>query len=380
MLSLSKPTRALWGFLLLGLAACAQFQTPANLPPVTRVAALVTVTASPTQPTATPTTAPSRTPAPTQTLVVPSATPSPTPPPIVNFMAVGDLMLAGTVSDTLVAHGPGVVFAGVASVLAEADVLVGNLECAISERGAPEPKRYTFRAPPLAADALTDFDVLALANNHALDYGLEALADTQGLLAARKIATVGAGNNATAARAPVVLERNGLRLAFLAYVDVPIETVLKFDTRSWIATDATPGLAWADPDHITVDVQAARAQADVVIVLLHMGWESHAIIRAQRVAARAAIDAGAALVIGSHPHILQNVEEYNGGLILYSLGNFVFDNFGFPENYSAIFTATLTKDGVGEYTWVPVVVEEGLPRLATDEEAGEVLARVAPVP
>lgn len=295
-------------------------------------------------------------------------------------MAVGDIMLAGTISDTLMAQGPQSVFAGVAFVFETADLLVGNLECAISNRGEPEPKRYTFRAPPLAADALLPFDVLGLANNHSLDYGPNALADTRQLLTERNIAAVGVGDNEPEARSPVIVERNGLRLAFLAYVDVPVETLTQFDTRSWLATDSTPGVAWADLDHLTADVQAARAKADLVIVLMHFGWESHAVIRAQRLAAHAAIDAGAALVLGSHPHVLQNVEEYHGGLIAYSLGNFVFDNFSFPENYSVIFTATLTSAGVDEYNWVPVVVENGLPRLATPEEAVEVLKRVQPLP
>jgi poly-gamma-glutamate synthesis protein (capsule biosynthesis protein) len=127
-------------------------------------------------------------------------------------------------------------------------------------------------------------------------------------------------------------------------------------------------------------VAVARAAADVVVVLLHFGLEGRTeITRAQRAQARAAVDAGAALVLGSHPHVLQGVEQYNGGLIAYSLGNFVFEGFTFPENYSAIFTATVTPEGVGEYNWIPVVVEGGLPRLAAPEEAPGVLALVRPV-
>ncbi len=296
-------------------------------------------------------------------------------------MAVGDVMLARAVGDLILEEGAAAPFSGVVSTLSEADLLVANLECAISDRGEPQPKRYTFRAPPAAAEslALAGFDVVGLANNHALDYGPEALADTLAILAQYGIAPVGVGPNAAAARAPVVIERRGLRVAFLAYVDVPVETRTGFDTRRWIATESAPGVAWADVEHISADVQAARAQADVVVVLLHAGWESHAIIRAQRVAARAAIDAGAALVLGSHPHVLQGVERYADGLIVYSLGNFVFDGFTFPENYSAIFTATLTPDGVGDYNWIPVVVEGGLPRLASPEEAPESLVRVQPL-
>jgi poly-gamma-glutamate synthesis protein (capsule biosynthesis protein) len=297
-------------------------------------------------------------------------------------MAVGDLMLAGTVGERIIADGAAAPFAGVAPVLTEADLLVANLECVISERGEPQPKAYTFRAPLAAADALAlaGVDVVSFANNHSLDFGFEALSDTRQLLAERGIAGAGAGADEAAARAPVVVERNGLRVAFLAYVEVPVETRSGFDTRTWMAAADAPGIAWADPEHITADVAAARAQSDVVVVLLHFGLEGRTeITRAQRAEARAAIDAGAALVLGSHPHVLQGVERYNGGLIAYSLGNFVFEGFTLPENYSAIFAATLTRDGVGEYDWIPVVIEEGLPRLATPEEAPHVLALVKPV-
>jgi len=308
--------------------------------------------------------------------------PTATVPPIIHLMAVGDVMLARSVGDRIVAEGPAVPFAGVAQTLGSAGLLVANLECVISELGEPQPKAYTFRAPPAAADslALAGVDVVSLANNHSLDYGFEALSDTRQRLADRQIAAVGAGDNEAAAHTPVVVERNGLRVAFLAYVDVPVETRSGFDTRTWIATADAPGIAWADVEQISADVAAARAQADVVVVLLHFGFESRTqVTTAQRAEAHAAIDAGAALVLGSHPHVLQGVERYNGGLIAYSLGNFVFDGFTFPENYSAIFAATLTRDGVGEYNWIPVVMEEGVPRLATPEEAPNILALVKPL-
>ncbi len=298
-------------------------------------------------------------------------------------MAVGDLMLAGRVGERITTEGLAIPFAGVAPALSSADLLVANLEFTISERGAPQPKAYTFRASPSAADslALAGVDLVSLANNHALDYGFEALSDTQQLLTERSIAYAGAGPNETAARTPTIVERNGLRVAFLAYVDVPVETRTGFDTRSWIATADTPGVAWADVEHIAADVAAARAQSDVVIVLLHFGLEGRTqITAAQRAQAHAAIDAGAALVLGAHPHILQGVERYNDGLIAYSLGNFVFEGFTLPENYSAIFTATLTRNGVEDYDWIPVVVEDGLPRLAIPEEAVTIIEMVQPRP
>ncbi len=293
-------------------------------------------------------------------------------------MAVGDLMLGRTIGDRILSQGHPVVFAEVASALQPADILVGNLECVISDVGAPLPKGYTFRAPPEAARALADVgvDVVGLANNHTLDYGIDGLADMMARLRENGIASAGAGVDAEAARAPVILVRNGVRVAILAYANVPVERT-GFDTRSWAADILTPGIAWAEPGTITADVQSARALADVVIVMLHVGLEGQpSILPLQTELAHAAVDAGAALVLGTHSHVLQTVERYNGGLIAYSLGNFVFDGFGLPANYSAIFRATISLHGVESYDWVPVVVSFGLPRLATANEAAEILPRV----
>lgn len=294
-------------------------------------------------------------------------------------MAVGDVMLGRTIGDALKTKGPAIAFSGVQPVLNSADLLVANLECTVSQLGEPQPKAYRFRAPPEAVDALAQagMDVVNVANNHAMDYGYEALADMRKQLAGRDIATVGAGKNEAAAHAPTIVERNGLRVAFLAYADVFVEGRTGFDTHTWTAGPNSPGIAWADPKRITADVQAAKLQADVVVVLLHFGLEGRAeVTKAQQAEAEAAIDAGAALVLGSHPHVLQRVEQYHGGLIAYSLGNFIFDGFTFPENYSAIFTASLTPAGIGEYNWIPVVIENGLPRLATSEEATIILAKL----
>ena len=294
-------------------------------------------------------------------------------------MAVGDLMLARSVGDRLLAKGPGAVFGGVTATLSQADLRVANLECVISDQGVPQPKSYTFRAPPVAAQALAlaGFNVVGLGNNHSLDYGTAALADMLGRLRESGIAYAGAGADAEAARAPAILDRNGVRIAFLSYVNVPVESRTAFDTRSWAAGIETPGVAWADPAAIAQDVAQARTLADVVVVLLHSGLEGSSLYTTlQQTLAHTAIDAGAALVLGSHSHVLQPVERYKGGLIAYSLGNFVFDGFLDPSNYTAIFSATLTPLGVTSYEWVPVVIDHGLPRLATPDEAALILPRV----
>jgi poly-gamma-glutamate synthesis protein (capsule biosynthesis protein) len=294
-------------------------------------------------------------------------------------MAVGDIMLARTVGERILAEGPGIVFANVQTILSTADILAGNIECAITDRGQAEMKSYTFAAPPVSAEALglAGFDIGILGNNHAFDYGQEGMAQTMQLLNNQGIAALGVGTG-EAAPGPLFIDKNGLRLAFLSYVDVPVEYG-KFDTRIWLATDTSPGIAWVVAEDIQEDVRAAKQEADVVVVFMHFGYEGNELpVRFQRDAAIAAINAGAAVVIGSHPHVLQHVEEYHGALIAYSLGNFVFDDYRMPENRSVILRLVLDESGMVSYDWFPVVIIDGLPHPATPEQSAEILRILAP--
>lgn len=350
---------------------------------------LASAISSPTQASLplSPSTASSLTPSPSR--LPPSPLPSATSTgtatlvPQVTLEAVGDIMLGRTVGQQVLTNGPQVVFAGVQSVLAAADVLVGNLECAITDQSLPVQKSFNLKAPPQTAQALAlaRFAVLNQANNHAMDFGPAGLADTQRALKQAGIATVGAGLDAAAAHAPVIITRNGLRMAFLGYVDVPPEKS-GFDPRSWTATATSPGVAWGVPEQIRADVQAARLKADVVIVLLHSGIEITDVINnispAQRLDAQTAIDAGAALVIGSHPHVLQQIERYHGGLIAYSLGNFVFDQYAGVANASIILRVVLNKSGVQSYDYVPVLIDNGLPHIITAKDVPAIGTLVAP--
>jgi poly-gamma-glutamate capsule biosynthesis protein CapA/YwtB (metallophosphatase superfamily) len=293
-------------------------------------------------------------------------------------------MLGRTVGEQILVKGPEFVFTGVQPALQTADILVGNLECALTGRSQAEKKSYTLKAPTAAARALSlaGFDVLSLANNHAMDYGYAGLQDTQAHLDEYGIATVGAGQDEAAAHKPLIVSRNGLRLAFLAYMDV-IPELSGFDPHSWIAAAGKPGIAWADPGRITADVTAARREADLVIVLLHSGIEIGEFIpnttNEQHVQARAAIDAGAAVVIGSHPHVLQPIERYHGGLIAYSLGDFVFDQYEGIANAAIILRVELNRAGVMGYDIVPVLIgDDGLPHIITDEQVPAIATRVAP--
>ena len=291
--------------------------------------------------------------------------------PFVKLCVVGDVMLARNIGQRIINEGPEIPFAAVSKILEQADLRVINLECIISNKGTPEPKAYTFQAPLSALKTLTGsrVDIVNIANNHALDYGTHALEDMISMLKQHKMAVVGAGLNLEQARYPAIVHHNDLRIAFLAYLDVPIEDG-GFDSRSWIARSHKPGMAWATCENIFHDVTAIRSNVDLVVVMLHFGEEYLTTPTVQqRTLAKTAIDSGAILVLGTHPHVLQPIEHNRDGLIVYSLGNFIFDDKNFLADHSAIFHVVLDKIGIREYYWTPIIIEHGLPKIAKRAEA-----------
>ena len=282
----------------------------------------------------------------------------------ITLMAVGDIMLGRTIGEMIESDGAEAPFFFTTETLASADITLGNLECSITNRGIAEEKTYSFRAPIAAGESLAaaGFDLMNLANNHVLDFGPLGLEDTLSILASNQVQSVGAGLNAEEAYSPVNMEINGLRLAFLAFADIP---PTDYDYRTWEAGENKPGIAWAVEEKIRKGVQDAKQQADIVIVLVHNGYEiKQQVVRAQQEVAHLAIDSGASLVIGSHPHVLQRIDEYHEGLIVYSMGNFVFDNFLFPPNYSAILKVELSPNGVESYELIDVIIQlNGVPQI-----------------
>lgn len=239
----------------------------------------------------------------------------------VELVFVGDVMLADGPGRTI--RGGGDPLRNFDQFLRNADYTIGNLECPISRRGAPQAaKIYNFRAHPRVLRVLKGrFDAMAVANNHSGDYGQQAFLDTLDNLASAGIASFGGGTDLSQAHQPLWIIRKGLRIAVLSYNE--------FKPRSFEAGPNWPGIAWSEDSQVIADIQAARqAGADLVIPFMHWGWEREAQpTQRQRELARTMIDAGADLVIGGHPHITQGAEYYRGKLIVYSLGNFVFDGF-----------------------------------------------------
>ena len=281
--------------------------------------------------------------------------------------AMGDFMLARGVAAQVQQHGVDWPFAAVRDRLASADLHFGNLEFALTDRGTQANKDYTFRAPPSEAQVLAraGIDVVDLANNHVLDYGAQGLFDTLAALDAAGVRHVGAGADDLAAHRPLLMTVNGVRIAWLAYANVPDDSgPSHFVARSLEAGPGRPGVAWGTLDAVRRDVAAVKQQADVVIVALHAGLEYTDVPNTvQRDLAHAAIDAGAALVLGAHPHVLQGIEFYKGGVIAYSLGNFVFDydnsdrqTYGMAAVETVILRVALTKQGVAGLQVYPAII------------------------
>jgi poly-gamma-glutamate capsule biosynthesis protein CapA/YwtB (metallophosphatase superfamily) len=301
--------------------------------------------------------------------------------PTVRLMTVGDISLGWEVGRRIVRHGLDP-FKYVEGYFDQADLVMGNLECVISTSKDRWPdKTIHLRAPLASADTLTTagFDVLNVANNHALDFGVSGFEDTLARLDERQIGHVGGGTNYDAAHAPLIVEVNGLRIAFLGYV-LPFWSLTHFRTGMWAAHADTPGLAMGKPAVVAADVAAARVQADIVIVTFHGGAEyHHRPTRQARMFAKAAIDAGATLVVGHHPHVLQGYRAAGGSLIAYSMGNFVFSRFTGRSNDSAILDVTLGADGVESFDWIPIVIVNGVPRPASGADARRIAGEIPSV-
>jgi poly-gamma-glutamate synthesis protein (capsule biosynthesis protein) len=241
------------------------------------------------------------------------------PPGKVSILFAGDIMLDGGPGH-IVTNG-GDPFAAVAPILRDADLTVGNLECAITRDGHAVDKPYTFKGPKSALPLLKKyFSAVSLANNHSGDWGKRGFADELTLLQEAGLPWFGGGANEREAHRPLVLTANGRRVALLGYNN--------FSPRSFAARSNSPGTAWLVEKAVVLDIQQARRQADIVILFLHWGEELEATpLPEQQALARRLIDAGADAIIGAHPHVTQTIEWYKGRPVVYSLGNFLFDYF-----------------------------------------------------
>lgn len=280
-------------------------------------------------------------------------------------VAVGDVVISR--------QPPEEAFARILDELKSGTFACCNLEAPMSNKGMPQYGKFeTLHAAPEMIDGFVrgGFKVVSLANNHSMDYGPEALLDTIDLIDSRGILHAGAGKNLEEAGRPAFFEAGGMRFAFLSFATEAFPGYGAHAQKPGIAVirrDPLYGPSCVNPDDARMMIELIRdagKEADFVIAAFHWGLsQSRALTRSQLTLGRAAVDAGARLVVGHHPHVLQGVEVYKRSLILYSLGNFVFDLM--PEFFSpatrntVLVKVKLAGAAVKEAVFLPVRINEG---------------------
>lgn len=264
-------------------------------------------------------------------------------PDIYSILLGGDIMLDRGVESKIMAAGGdySYPFMNINSVIREATVAFANVESAVSDRGVDSGKPYSFRIPSLAAQAIADsgLDVVSIANNHSLDWGYDALCDTVNNLQAVGLKTAGAGcNESQAERSATISLPDGTQIAILAYTE--------FYAGAYAVGDH-PGFSHYDLDNMQQSIIRERAAgADLVLVSLHWGIEyKPRSNEAQQTLAHILIDSGADMIIGHHPHVPQEIERYGDGWIVYSLGNFVFDQSWSEETMRGLLVRVSVQSG-----------------------------------
>jgi len=302
-------------------------------------------------------------------------------PQPIRLLATGDIIPARCVyAQQLAYHDFRHAFLATADFLRAADITVGSLDASLSDAGQPIGCTPTFSllAPARSIEGLTfaGFDVLTVASNHAKDCGAsacgdQAFLDTLANLERAGIAAVGGGRNLAEARSARVLTVNGVRFAFLGYDDI--------GSSDYGAAENGPGTAPLAFGSLGEDVARARLQADVVIVLNHWGTEYTPVpSERQRRLAWEAVDAGATLVIGNHPHVAQAVESLEGGFIAYALGNFVFDqDWSLETQQGVVMEAIFHGARLVSVRFLPIHIHDmHQPRWAEPVEGASILARM----
>jgi poly-gamma-glutamate capsule biosynthesis protein CapA/YwtB (metallophosphatase superfamily) len=298
------------------------------------------------------------------------AQPAPAPPTDITLAFAGDVHFTERTTNLLnhpAAFGP------IVGTLSKADLAMVNLETAITQRGAPEPKQFTFRAP---ANALTTLravgvDVASMANNHAADYGPVGLQDSLTAIATTRFPVVGVGRNATQAYAPWYGVVKGRRVAVLAASQIRDRTL-----SAWTATDTSPGIASAFSARLVAAVQAARQRAQVVVVYVHWGEEGNSCpIGVQRQLAANLARAGADVVIGTHAHLLLGGGWLGATYIGYGLGNFVWWRDNAFSNNTGVLTLTVRGRQVVAAKLTPAHIDQrGVPVPVTGFNASRILS------
>lgn len=270
----------------------------------------------------------------------------------------GDVSFEGVVRQRL-DRDPETTFGPVAEVLSEADLAMVNLETAITERGTPAPKKYTYRAPTMAFEALNSagVDVVTMANNHGVDFGQVGLRDSLAAAEEADFPLIGAGMDDDEAFAPHRTTIKGQRIAVIGTTQV----LDSFAVTAWRATPDQAGLASArDVDRLLRAVREARVDSDTVVVFLHWGQErNNCPLERQTELAEQLVEAGADVLVGSHAHVLLGSGYLSGAYVHYGLGNFVWYAARGEGAATGVLTLTMQGRAVSDAEWTPAYISNG---------------------
>ena len=264
------------------------------------------------------------------------------PTPLISLAAVGDLMMSSWIIDVVKQEGVDFPFDSTRALLKKADLAIANLEAPLADVGKRyEDKTFTFKVPTNFIEGIkrSGLDVVNLANNHILDFGEDALASTISILDSNGIAFCGAGADKSIACAPTIVDHFGVKVAFLGFS-------MTFPKDFWAKRNSC-GTCYPDEALLNRMITLAEEQADLTVVSFHWGAEKRATPKDYQIFfAHKAIDFGADLVLGHHPHVLQGLEVYKKKLIAYSLGNYVFGSFSNHAKDSMVLSVQFTSEGL----------------------------------
>lgn len=306
---------------------------------------------------------------------------------VIKISCFGDILLHSDYQKIAIEKGPDFVFEKVFPYLNDSDLCFGNMECVLSQIGTPNPEKVCLRGDESYIEALkgAGFDVLSLANNHILDFGFEACENMASKLKKAGIHVLGVGKDIEQSRSFLTIDVKDHRVGFLAYSS---RDNGGFD----YASNSKPGVAPLDEEYVIEDINKHKNDVNHLIVSLHWGIEySHYPTPDQISMAHKIIDAGAKIIIGHHPHILQGYEYYNDGIILYSAGNFCSSDLNFEgpnktykselksfERESAIFELYISKNKIIEkLNLIPLWLnDEGQPEPCNFEKSAGILKKI----
>ncbi len=291
----------------------------------------------------------------------------------VNLLFTGDVMLAHHV-ERFIQDRIKYPFARLKQ-FKEADLSIINLEAPFTTATRPREKPYVFKVRPdyVKILKLAGVDLVNLANNHIYDYGAEGLLQTLKILEENQIAYIGAGRNLMEARKPAVFEIKGLKLAFLGYYG------LSAHEESHPATRKEPGTALRHLNFIKEDIQKLKGKVDFITAIFHWGQEKKHFPEKDQIGfAHKVIEYGANLVVGHHPHVLQGIEKYRSGIIVYSLGDFIFGGNGRIYKESAMLHVTIPTQYIENWSieMIPIGIKYWQPFILTGIRRDTVLTNL----